>query len=63
MFGILSGLRKVRIRVFQHRVLIAVSKLLLQSNIAWDLVIFSFGGAFRGVLIRYVMRHDFHLLL
>jgi hypothetical protein len=33
VFLILPGLGKIRVRVLQHRILIAMTKLILQSNI------------------------------
>ncbi len=58
MLGILAGLRKIRIGIFQHRILIAVSELSLQSNVTRNVMIFSFGRAFCGVLILLALRHD-----
>jgi len=57
MFGVLPGLREIRVRVLQHRVLIAMTKLFLQSDIPRHLVVLSFGGALRSVLIDF-MWHD-----
>ena len=57
MFGVLPGLGKIRVCVFQHRILIAMTKLFLQSDIPRHLVVLSFGGALRSVLIDF-MWHD-----
>jgi hypothetical protein len=57
MFGILPGLGKIRVRILQHRILIAMPKLFLQSDIPRRFVVLSFGGALRSVLIDF-MCHD-----
>ena len=56
---VLPRLREVGIRVFQHRVLIPVSELTLQSYVSWRLMVFRFNGTLRRILIRTVLRHDF----
>jgi len=58
MFRILPGLGKIRIRVLQHGILIAMPELLLQSNIPCNLVIFGFRGALRRVLIVSAIWHE-----
>ena len=55
MFGILPGFGKIGVRILQHRVLIAMPKLFLQANIPRILVILSFRGALRCVLIGRAM--------
>ncbi len=58
MFWILPGLGKIRIRVLQHGILIAMPELFLQSNIPRNLVILGFRGALRCVLIVRAIWHD-----
>ena len=57
MLGILPGLRKIGIRILQHGILITMSKLFLQADVPWDLVILRFCGALRSVLVKSVW-HD-----
>lgn len=58
VLGTSSRLRKVRIRIFQHGVLIPVSELLLKPNIAFTLAVIGFLGALGCILIRCVMYHE-----
>ena len=51
--GFSPGFREVRVRILQHRILIAMPELLLQANVSGSLVIFGFRGALRGILIRF----------
>jgi len=58
MFWILSGLRKIRICILQHRVLIAMPELLLQADVAFAFMVLSFCGALRSILIVRAIWHD-----
>jgi hypothetical protein len=58
VFRILPGLGKIRVCIFQHRILVAMPKLFLQSDVPRFLVILSFGSALGGVLIVRVIWHD-----
>ena len=58
MLGILPRLWKIRVRIFEHRVLIAVSQLFLHADIPRHFVIFGLCGAFRRVLILCIVRHN-----
>ncbi len=63
MFWTLPRFREIGIRVLQHRFLIAMPELVLQTAISWRLVIISFYGTFCCVLIWFVAGHDFTSLL
>jgi len=58
MLRILSQLGEIGICIFQHRVLIAMAQLSLQAIIAGNVMVFSFGGTLRKILIRFVLSHD-----
>jgi hypothetical protein len=59
MFRTLSRFGKIRIRILQHGVLIAMPELFLQSDVSWNLVILDFGGALRCILIvRAIWHHQ-----
>jgi hypothetical protein len=58
VFWILARFWKIRICVFQHGVLISMSKLLLQPGISGTLMIFDFFSALCSILIRMVFLHD-----
>ena len=47
MFWILPRFGKIGVRILQHWILIAMTKLFLQTGIARDLSVLSFRGAFR----------------
>lgn len=51
MFGILPRFGKIGVCILQHRVLIAMPKLFLQAHIPRILVVLSFRGTLRRVLI------------
>jgi hypothetical protein len=51
MFGIISWFREIRIGVFYARVLIAMSQLFFEPNVAVVIVLFWFDRAFRPVRI------------
>ena len=57
MFWTLPRLWKIRIRILQHGVLIAMPELFLQSDVPWNLVILDFGGALRCILIVCAIWH------
>jgi hypothetical protein len=59
MLRIRPRLRKIRIRILDQWILIAMPKLLLQANISLRLVMFRFIRAFLHVLIFPNFRHDF----
>jgi len=52
VLGILSGLREIGVRIFQNRILIAVTELLLKSNIALSFMILGFLRAFPRILVN-----------
>ena len=58
MLRILSGLREVRICILEHRILVSMPKLFLQSNIAGSFVIFCFGRTLRSILVRLILYHE-----
>jgi len=58
VLGIFTGLGKIGICALQEWILVPVSQLLLQSNVALTLMIFRFHSAFRHVLIDCGMGHD-----
>ena len=58
MLGVLAGLREIGISTFDHWILIPMPELLLQTNVAWDLVIFGFSRALRSILIVRGLYHD-----
>ena len=62
MFGVLPGLGEIRIRLFQHRVLIAMPELFLQTDVSGNLVILGLSGAFGCILVDYLMGHDENLV-
>ncbi len=51
MFRILTRLRKIGIRILQHRILIAMPQLFLHPNISGNRVIFDFNGPLGDILI------------
>src|SRR6266567_1148405 len=57
MFWILPRFWKIGVRIFQHRILIAMSKLSLQSDVTGDRVVLGFDGALRRILIARTLRH------
>jgi hypothetical protein len=59
MFWTLPRLREIGIRIFKHRFLIAMPKLILQPGVSWRLVIVSFYDTFRRILIGFAVWHDF----
>ena len=59
---IFSGLRKIRVRILQHRVLIAVPELLLHPNIPGNIVVFGLNRTLRRILVEMILWHDFSLL-
>jgi len=58
MLWIQPWLGKIRIRIFDQRILIAMPKLFLQPDISICLVMFHFAGAFFRVLILLNSGHD-----
>jgi hypothetical protein len=63
MLRIQPRLGKIRVCVFQQRILISMSKLFLQSDIPLRLVMLDFARALLPVLIGCEMQHDFHLVM
>jgi len=51
MFWILPRFGKIGVCILQHRILISVPKLFLLAHIPRILVVLSFCGALRGVLV------------
>ena len=58
VFGALPRFRKIGVGILQHGVLVAMTKLILHSHVPRILVILSFRGALRRILIARVMCHD-----
>ena len=58
MLRILSRLREIRICILQHRILIAMAQLSLQTNVALALMIFRFDCALCQILIGFVLWHE-----
>ena len=58
MLRVLAWLWKIRVRVLDHRILIPMSQLSLQSWIARNLVIFRFLRTFDEILIYRLLCHD-----
>jgi hypothetical protein len=58
MFWVLTGFGKISISAFDQRILIPMPKLLLQTDVAWDLVIFGFSCALRSVLVIRGLYHS-----
>ncbi len=58
MFRTLPRFGKIRIRILQHGILIAMPELFLQSDVPWNLVILDFGSALRCILIVRAIWHD-----
>ena len=57
MFGIVPRFGKIGVCIFQNRVLIAVPKLFLQTHIPGFLVVLTFSGTLRRILIGRAMWH------
>src|SRR3954471_7330988 len=55
---IFAGLRKIRIRIFQHWISITMSQLSLQSGVSGSLVIFGFHRALPHILVHFFMCHE-----
>ena len=58
MFGILAWLRKICVSGLEHRILIPMSELALQAQIAGNLMIFGFHCALHEVLIQFSLWHE-----
>ncbi len=58
MLRIRPGLRKIRIGIFDHRILVAMPKLLLQPHISLWLVMLRFTRTFLRILINFIIWHD-----
>jgi len=58
MLGILPWLRKIRICILQHFVLIAVAELLLEANIPGLFMILGLFSTLHCILIRRIVRHE-----
>ncbi len=57
MFRTLAGFGKIAIGVFQHRVLIAMSELVLEAGVSWAIMIGSFCCTLARILI-WCIWHD-----
>jgi hypothetical protein len=58
MFWTLPRLGEIGIRIFQHRFLVAMPKLILQSGVPRRLVIVGFYDTFRRILVGSAVWHD-----
>ncbi len=59
MLGTFSWFGEIGVRIFQHGILIAVSKLFFLANIAFTLAIICFLRALACILIGCAMCHEF----
>lgn len=58
MLGVLTGLREIRVCILDHRILVSMSELLLQANVARRLMILCFCRALRCILVTLVLCHE-----
>ena len=58
MLGVLAGLREIRVRTLDHRILISMSELQLQANIPRNFMILGFGRALRCILVNLILCHE-----
>lgn len=58
MLRVVAGLREIRVCVFQHRILIAMPKLFLQSDVPRNFMILGLHRALRQILVNFPLLHQ-----